>query len=398
MKLICEMRYGYSSYYLYYDSDTDSFYIKKYHCGGIDPGEEFCDGEYYISRSEAFEYLIRHGKLDKAAEFYNPEKDGEMITDLLRSEESHFFGFVKPELNADKNDTYYVFPDNDYVIYCKQTYFTLNNHGIPICDSASVKTILDNAANVSVHSYSYNYARWLSEPLIKKTTEIESREHLINVLREDIIGQFQRRSGKFARFISDQYELCEIQPDDKEYENIINRFQPKEAWAGGMRFWLDLSSRRLYAEVTTYPNALGAYRQDVLDLTPIQFYEIAQKCNFREELQVFKTQEDWDDLFNNTLKDAVSEAMARKQEAERKEKERLASVNAVGIPERSANLQPKLNIVSVHLDLDQLYGRSIIHVSMKDDSYLIEHQFQSKINSSTHFASLKVITLSLNSS
>ena len=166
MELIYEKTEGVSTEELYYDSDRNAFYIEKYHCGVVDPGETFSDGSYYISKEEAFERMISNGQLNAAARYYKPEDDGETVVNLLEKVSPKFFGFFNPELRGDKKCVYYVFPDNSYVIYYHHTYFTPNAHGIPDFNYPAVKEILDNAAKVRVHVYSYLYG-WKEEPLIK---------------------------------------------------------------------------------------------------------------------------------------------------------------------------------------------------------------------------------------
>ena len=515
MELLYSETSGVSTDVLYYDPDKDSFYIKMYHCGVIDPGEDFFDGAYYISRSDGFEYMIRHSRLDKAAEFYDPQRDGEMIADLLEKQESHFFGYVHPKLHGEKNATYYVFPNRKYVIYYNETYFT--PQPIPTCNFAAVKTILDNASKIRVHRYNYNKGKWTSEPLIQKEaakeqdngviaatvsyhkkeeglkdlvssitkrgedicllketrignshdenwgnvlyvihegpwkdsiesiasehdisgwqwdepiikhtpdleaclkasfeddcakarwiytcdesgrkkyavtsrfagerkitwkisacdypqapqkSESEIREELMNELREDIITYLERYSGEFH-----PYKLASIGPSDEGFEELFNRFA-KDSWMNDIWVWLNLESREISAEVSTYPNAFGACRQDFICITPSQFSVIVQKNNLKKSLQVLKAQEDWDELFDDTLTTAIAEAKAKKLEKEHR-------LYAVAIPEQLSSRTPKMNIVFIDLELKQTYNRRHFRLTKQDGSYHIEYRNWSPIN------------------
>lgn len=96
---------------------------------------------------------------------------------------------------------------------------------------------------------------------------------------------------------------------------------PKSAfqWDGAW-FNLDLQTGKLSAEVSTYPNQLGACREDYIPLSASEFNSIANQFNMGKELQAFKSDKDWTKLFDDSLKSAVFLAaeILKKNEAERK--------------------------------------------------------------------------------
>ncbi len=131
---------------------------------------------------------------------------------------------------------------------------------------------------------------------------------------------------------------------------------------------LNLQTHKLYALVSTYPNAYGATRDDIVSLDASRFHKIAVKYNFDAELQALITEADWESLFDHDLNAAVAQALAvlEQREMAKAEEERIA--NCIHVPE---NGTPKLDIRQIRIRLIQPYGSTCVEVTVKEGSYFI---------------------------
>ena len=97
-------------------------------------------------------------------------------------------------------------------------------------------------------------------------------------------------------------------------------------------FKLDLQTGKLLANVSTYPNQFGASYEDVISLSASEFNRIAKQYNMSPELQAFKSDEDWNKLFDDSLKSAASSACAILQNLEEDRKNAEIKRYSVKIP------------------------------------------------------------------
>ena len=156
--------YGWSE--IYYNPDDNTFYLENYHCGSVDIAETFYDGREDITREKCFELLITCNHLNSLLKLYNADEDAEMLFGILKSMEP-MSSIADSALRGNGMYTYYLFPNNDYVIYFAGTYFTADLKGNFVCNFPVVKTILENAPDIKVIKYNCYRQQWLSEPLLK---------------------------------------------------------------------------------------------------------------------------------------------------------------------------------------------------------------------------------------
>ena len=143
-------------------------------------------------------------------------------------------------------------------------------------------------------------------------------------------------------------------------------FQWDGAW-----FKLDLKTGKLLANVSTYPNQFGACYEDLISLSASEFNRIAKQYNMSPELQAFESDEDWDKLFDDNLKSAVSSACAilQKQQEERKAAE--TKRYSVKIPAKYTNRSPNMGLSEITIEISQRYSSRSIQVTNKNGKYQV---------------------------
>lgn len=160
-------------------------------------------------------------------------------------------------------------------------------------------------------------------------------------------------------------------------------FQWDGAW-----FILDLETGRITAEVSTYPNQFGAYRQSSFPLSASGFNEIAKRYNMPWDLQLFESDEDWARLFDDDLKAAVATTRAVLQKQAEKRKNEEKQWYAVKI---HTNILPNMSISEVTLVLSQRYSIRKVNVTKENGTYHIVYDKISMMSSDheRHFRALE---------
>lgn len=190
-----------------------------------------------------------------------------------------------------------------------------------------------------------------------------SKDDAVRALRDRIIADI---AGKPCK----QYELSGLLWDD-----AASCFPDGMRWDGAW-FYLDLSSGKLSARVSTYPNQFGASRDAAFLLSASEFHRIATQYNFSLDLQQFETQEDWVRLFDDRLKAAVADALAKVRRQEEENSAKLREKYAVRIPSGSAAGAPKMSVKRVLLELNQMYGSGSLTLTRERGTYLLSYELR----------------------
>ena len=107
-----------------------------------------------------------------------------------------------------------------------------------------------------------------------------------------------------------------------------------------------------------------------------EFHRIATQYNFSLDLQQFETQEDWVRLFDDRLKAAVADALAKVRRQEEENSAKLREKYAVRIPSGSAAGAPKMSVKRVLLELNQMYGSGSLTLTRERGTYLLSYEFR----------------------
>lgn len=199
----------------------------------------------------------------------------------------------------------------------------------------------------------------------------EEKEEAIQTLRTSIIKSISKYPAK-------NYLLSKLLWDDAE------KCFPDAPFGWDIaEFYLDLESGRLFAETATYPNRFGACREGAYSLTPEEFHQKVTEHSLGELLLEFECQEDWDILFDDELKDAVSSATAKikakELEIESEEREKYS----IRISNRFLNTYPAMNLSTIKLQLSQAYAVQNTTVIIKNDKYFLEYSRNSLLSLKT---------------
>lgn len=189
-------------------------------------------------------------------------------------------------------------------------------------------------------------------------------------LRNQIISEITKNPAV-------KYQLTSLLWQDAANCFPKSGFQWDGAW-----FMLDLQTGELSADVATYPNQFGAGYEDSFPLSAMEFNRIAKRFNMSNELQVFKSDEDWAKLFDDKLKSVVSSACATLQKQEEARKREEVKENAVKIPVEYAKQTPGMYFSEITIEISQSYSNSSIMISNKNGNYLIVYVWDSHMSPS----------------
>lgn len=208
-----------------------------------------------------------------------------------------------------------------------------------------------------------------AEPL--DDTPVLSFEETVVDLRNKIIAALKKRPCT-------EYELgCLLWGDASRCFPVSASF----SWDNAS-LKLDLKTRKLYVKLSTYPNHLGACRESTEELSPSEFHQLLTKHHIFKSLLVFQTREDWDALFDDDLKAAVTEAVKTiEAENERRYQEERRN-NAVRISNLLAQSVPAMDISKLEIKLDQAYATSTVRLTIDDGKYFLWSCWESKLSAS----------------
>lgn len=202
---------------------------------------------------------------------------------------------------------------------------------------------------------------------LKKYGNIDSYEEensstiddAVRSLRKQIIAEITKNPAL-------KYQLASLLWQDAANCFPKSGFQWDGAW-----FKLDLQTGKLSADVGTYPNQFGACYEDSFPLSAAEFNRIAKQFNMSKELQVFKSDEDWAKLFDDSLKAIISSACATLQKKEEDRKSEEIKKHAVKIPAKYAKQTPDMCLSEITIEISQRYSSRSIRVSNANGNYQV---------------------------
>ena len=198
-------------------------------------------------------------------------------------------------------------------------------------------------------------------------------EEMFRALHDELLTQIRER-GILGAWV-----------DFRSGMEVVDTFQPPTMGMGFATIRLDLVREQPYAEVSDYPDNFGRYREIRYDLSPEFFHEVAVNLNLDPKWQQFRTQEDWDRLFDDELREAVASAfLAHEKEKEAKLAQERAKYG-VTIPIAFRLAQPAMNLTLVHISLYQLASSHVIKVTQEDGTYQVEYMHLASMSSRHEF-------------
>ena len=195
---------------------------------------------------------------------------------------------------------------------------------------------------------------------------INNKEQSIKSLRKDIIESVRKT-------LSTTYELASLLWDDaaKCFPNN-GSFNWDCAW-----FKLDLINKKLYADLSTYPNQFGACRELRYNLTASEFHQKAIEHNMSKELQCMVTEVDWDALFDEELTATIDDVLRELDERRRKQEEEQRILKAIVIPDHYINIKPDMELDDIVLELHQRYGSTSVWLTKESEKYVLIYIYKS---------------------
>ncbi len=153
----------------------------------------------------------------------------------------------------------------------------------------------------------------------------------------------------------------------------------------GVWYTLNLETKTINVEESDYPNAFGYYRERKYSLSASDFAKRAPELLKEDSVfLLFKTQDDWDKLFDDSLQNEVNKAKQKNEEKRKKEMEEKRLRFAIKIPGELLGHTPCFDIKSVDLALDQAFAFSNAKIENLGNTYHISYTTRS--NRSNNFA------------
>lgn len=200
----------------------------------------------------------------------------------------------------------------------------------------------------------------IGAPREKETTDEHPKEAAIRILRKTIINTIHKTPAT-------TYELSSLLWDDAARCFPTNYgFHWDGAW-----FKLNLLTKELYADVSTYPNQYGASREDKYHLTAEEFHQKTLEFTMAKELQHMETESDWHALFDGDLNAAVARAQSTLKEQQEKQKQALRISHGIVIPDEFAAITPTMEFDTIRIELHQRYGMSSGLLGQIDGKYIV---------------------------
>lgn len=195
----------------------------------------------------------------------------------------------------------------------------------------------------------------------KEYEETSEKEKVIQDLRNRIIKSINETKSM-------EYELLSLSGYDAP--RWFGR-GPWGEWDGGAKIKLNLRTRKLNANVFTYPLYHGQCGEHNITLTALEFHAIAEEKNSYLSVMVYDT--DWDRLFDENLKIVI----ARKLEEEELEEKRRIIKEQVGfglvIPDKILEKPPKMEYLNVKMgNFGEYYDERRILKHFRRESMLVQ--------------------------
>lgn len=203
--------------------------------------------------------------------------------------------------------------------------------------------------------------------------KIQNKAEAIEYLRNKILDEINAsKSMKFqlASLVWDEAARC---------------FPAPWKWDGAW-FKLDLVTKRLFVEVSTYPNQFGACREDKFSISIERFNKIVNEYGLKEELKFIKTDEDLNMIFDENLNEIIFNTQKRIQQEKEEQNLNERIKNAVVLSNELKKTIPSMEMSKVKIELNQPYGNSNICLTQAKGEYCLEYHRYSNLspNSNTY--------------
>lgn len=231
-------------------------------------------------------------------------------------------------------------------------------------------------------SYNNNIKELCKTDINHSSVVSAQKKQAIQTLRETIIASIKKAPSL-------TYELSSLLWDDASNCFPTNySFKWEGAW-----FKLDLQTRKIYADVATYPNQFGACREDRYSLSASELHNKAIEFNMSEELRCMETDADWQELFDENLQTAIANAEKALIEQQEKQKQEQRILNAVVIPDEYAMIKPTMEFDEVLIELRQRYGTSSVWLTKESEKYVLMYCYSATYSSDSKDSQRKLSPL-----
>jgi hypothetical protein len=190
----------------------------------------------------------------------------------------------------------------------------------------------------------------------------ETEPEAVRILRDKICRELRDNSYHFDA--TGPYRLELLQGEEQRYFGN---------WPYAS-IELNLKTGKLWVDLFTYPNAFGYAREEHCAISAERFHEIAVECGLSQELQWFRTEEDWARLFDDHLQSVIDDNVTSKRKKDAKEKEEMRLSHGVELSSEYWTQAPGMWIESIRMLLKQQYGKSGVSLTKKNGTYYLQGQ------------------------
>ncbi len=228
-----------------------------------------------------------------------------------------------------------------------------------------------NVNNIKTPLSEANQTANKKKPLIIPTHKMDAIESLRSKILNEIIKN----------------KSTEIELASLLWDSAANCFPTGASWNwDGAWFKLDLITKKLFVEVSTYPNQFGASREDRFSISTDEFSKIVNRYRLGEELAFIRTDEDLDMIFDEKLKSIISDTEKMIQREKEEQQNKASIQNSVVLPNELKKTAPSMELSKVKIELNQRYGNSNICLVQDKGEYCLEFHRYSHLspNSNTY--------------
>ena len=159
-KNVCWFGDSYSEDILWYDDQTNQFFVDQYHWGSVDD-ERFFDGTAPIDPLSALQKMIQYDRLQSVLTYYD-ELNVACNLDAALAQMKPNGRIYDDAFQAKPDYRYYSITDDEYAIYFAGTFLSVKRGRQGVVDFSVVRRILENSRTVTRHQYDYHTRSWTS--------------------------------------------------------------------------------------------------------------------------------------------------------------------------------------------------------------------------------------------
>lgn len=222
-------------------------------------------------------------------------------------------------------------------------------------------------------------------PIAEETSSVQTEAQTASV--QSAQEQFDKEKAvqslrkMLLDFLTDQEEpSLTMEMGQLLWQDAASGFPESGFHWDGAWFKLDLATKQLWADVSTYPDQFGACRESAVSISAPWFNQIAKQYQFWWVYQALETEEDWDQVYDEALKTAIAATEEKIKARDQKELQQHAL-------QIRADQSPDMNLLELTLVLSQRYATRKVRLTNENGQYHLQYNRIPSMSSGYQFES-----------